>query len=363
MLDYLMALGSRQRIEKRKLQIKKTKTLGEIAKLLEGELIGDPKITIVGVGQAKDAGQGQITLACDKRYFKLALASSAAAVIVSEQTKEEALPKSIIKVKNPSLAWAKTLELFAPKRKTKPGIHPTAVIEEGVEVCEGTEIAAHSFVGKGAKIGQGVIIYPLVYVGEGVEIGDNSIIYPHVSLREGVVIGKKVIIHSGSVIGSDGFGYAEDDGRPVKIPQQGTVIVGDEVEIGANVTIDRATIGATIIGARTKIDNLVQIAHNVTIGENCLIVSQVGISGSVQIEDNVTLAGQAGVADHIKIGKGTIVAAKSGVIKNIGPNQIVSGFPARPHSKEKRVEALRMRLPELLKRIKKLEKDVVSYEL
>ena len=336
---------------------KKTKTLGEIAKFLSGRLIGDSEIIITGVGEAKDAKEGQITLASDRRYLKSALASSAAAVIVSEQI-EENLTKSVIKVKNPSLAWAKTLGLFAKKREAKPGIHPTAVVEEEVEIGEGAEIGAHSFVGKAAKIGKEAIIYPLVYVGEGVEIGDNSMIHPQVSLREGVIIGKGVIIHSGSVIGSDGFGYVESDGKHIKIPQNGGVIIRDRVEIGANTTIDRATVGATVIGKGTKIDNLVQIAHNVTIGENCLVVAQVGISGSVRIGDGVTLAGQAGVADHLKIGNGAIVAARSVVIKNIDPGQIVSGFPARDHSKEMKVQALKMKLPELFARIKKLEKDV-----
>lgn len=337
--------------------MKKTKTLGEIAELLSGRLIGDPKIIITGVGQAEDAGEGQITLASDRRHLKSALASSAAAIILSEQI-EENLPKPVIKVRNPSLAWVKTLGLFAKERAGKPGVHPMAVVEEGVEIGEGAEIGAHSYLGQGAKIGKGAIIYPLVYVGEGVEIGDNSVIHSQVSLREGVLIGKEVIIHSGSVIGSDGFGYVESEGKHIKIPQNGGVIIRDRVEIGANTTIDRATVGATIIGEGTKIDNLVQIAHNVTIGENCLVVAQVGIAGSVQIEDNVTLAGQVGVIDHVRIGAGTIVAGRSGVIKDVDCHQIVSGFPARSHSKEKRIEALRMKLPELFARIKKLEKIV-----
>lgn len=209
----------------------------------------------------------------------------------------------------------------------------------------------------GVKLADNVYISSEVYLGNNVRIGKGSFIHPRVTILDNTIVGEKVIIHSGTVIGSDGFGFAKkEDGSYYKIPQVGKVVIEDEVEIGANVAIDRATIGETRIGSGCKIDNLVHIAHNVTLGRNVAIVGLVGISGSSTIGDGVILAGQAGVTDHVRIGNNTIVAAKSGVTKNIGPNQFVSGFPARPHSKQKRIKAIINQLPQLLERVRKLEK-------
>lgn len=333
-----------------------TRFLGEIAAIVEGDLLGAADVSIHGVATIEEAKGGDIVFALNGKYLEEAFSSQASAVIVGQEVTKA--PKPIIRTNNPRLAFAKVLELFAPVVRAKPGIHPGAILGEGVNIGEDVAIGAYVTVGDRVSIGNGVIIYPQTYVGNEVVIGAGSIIYPRVTLGQRVRLGQRVIIHSGSVIGSDGFGYLEVEGRHQKIPQNGTVVIRDDVEIGANVTIDRATTGATSIGRGTKIDNLVQIAHNVTIGEDCLVVAQTGISGSVKIGDHVTLAGQVGVVGHLSIGSGSVIAAKSGVTKDIAPNQYMSGFPAKPHEEEKRIKAAIPRLPQLLKRVKELERKL-----
>lgn len=331
-----------------------SKSLGEIATAVGGELIGASDISILGVATIEEARPGDIVFALNGKYLEAAFSSQSSAVIVGQEVTKA--PKPVIRTNNPRLAFAKVLELFAPVVRMKPGIHPTAILGEGVNIGEGVSIGACVTVGDKAVIGKGTIIYPQTYIGDEVIIGTESIIYPRVTVGQRVRLGHRVIIHSGAVIGSDGFGYLEVEGRHQKIPQNGTVVIHDDVEIGANVTIDRATTGATSIGRGTKIDNLVQIAHNVTIGEDCLVVAQTGISGSVKIGDHVTLAGQVGVAGHLSIGSGAVIAAKSGVTKDIEAHQYMSGFPAKPHEEEKRIKAAIPRLPQLLKRVKELER-------
>ncbi|MEW5767903.1 MAG: UDP-3-O-(3-hydroxymyristoyl)glucosamine N-acyltransferase [bacterium] len=335
-----------------------SKSLGEIAAAVGGKVVGASDISILGVATIEDAKPGDIVFALNGKYLEAAFSSQASAVIVGQEVTKA--PKPVIRTNNPRLAFAKVLELFAPVVRIRPGVHPTAILGEGVNIGEGAAIGACVTVGDKVSIGNGVVIYPQSYVGDEVIIGAGSIIYPRVTLGQRVRLGQRVIIHSGAVIGSDGFGYLEVDGRHQKIPQNGTVVIHDDVEIGANVTIDRATTGATSIGRGTKIDNLVQIAHNVTIGEDCLVVAQTGISGSVKIGDHVTLAGQVGVAGHLSIGSGAVIAAKSGVTKDIEAHQYISGFPAKPHEEEKRIKAAIPRLPQLLKRVKELERKLGS---
>lgn len=333
--------------------------LEKIAKLVNGKIInGDPNILISQIASLKEAKEGDITFISDKKELKKIPSEqiSASCILLSEDSETISCPKII--VDNPKLAFAKLLELFLPATTPPKEIHLTAVIGKNVEIGKDVSIGAYCIISDGVKIKDNVTLYSSTFIGNDVLIGENSVVYPQVVIYDKVKIGKDVIIHSGSVIGSDGFGYVKTDGKHYKIPQKGNVVIEDEVEIGAGVTIDRATLGATTIGQGTKIDNLVHIGHNVKIGKNCIIVAQVGISGSVTIEDNVIIAGQAGVSDHVLIKENTIVSSRAGVIKDIGPNQIVSGFPARPHHQEMKIKGLTQKLPELVNKIKNLEKKV-----
>lgn len=334
--------------------------LEQIAKLVNGKIInGDKNRLISHIASFKEAKEGDITFISDKKELKKIPTNqiSASCILVSEDIETISCPKII--VDNPKLAFAKLLEIFFPPPPTPPqGIHPSAVIGKDVEIGKEVSIGAYCIISDGVKIKDNVILYPFTFMGNDAVIGENSVVYPQVVIYDKVKIGKDVIIHSGSVIGSDGFGYVKTADKHYKIPQKGNVVIEDKVEIGAGVTIDRATLGATTIGEGTKIDNLVHVGHNVKIGKNCIIVAQVGISGSVTIEDNVIIAGQAGVSEHVLIKENTIVASRAGVIKDIGPNQIVSGFPARPHHQEMKIKVLTQKLPQLVNKIKNLEKKV-----
>ncbi|MDI6736350.1 MAG: UDP-3-O-(3-hydroxymyristoyl)glucosamine N-acyltransferase [bacterium] len=338
------------------------KTLDEIAKFINGQLIGDKNIFVSQISPIKKAKEGDITFIFDKRELKKNQANQidATCVVLPEDIETIFCPKII--VENPKLAFARLLELFNPTTLPPPGIHPTAIISKDAKIGKDVSIGAYVVIGDEVEIGDGVVIYPLTNIGHKVMVGNESILHSNVTIYDKVKIGKRVIIHSQTVIGSDGFGYIKTGSVHYKIPQKGEVVIEDDVEIGAGVTIDRATLGATVIGQGTKIDNLVHIGHNVKIGKNCIIVAQVGISGSVTIEDNVTIAGQAGVSDHVTIKENTIVAAQTGVMKDIGPNLIVSGLPARPHQEEMKIKALIQKLPLLAEKIKVLEKKAAELE-
>lgn len=336
------------------------KSLKEIAELIGGKIVGDESIEVKGVAGIEETKKGEITFVGDKKHLPLLKTTKASAVIVSREVKEARVP--FIQVENPYLAFAKVMRIFVPYQKPTKGTHPSAIVSEGVDLGKGISLGAHSVIEEGARIGDNTIIYPLVYVGRRSKIGKDCLIYPQVMIREGVEIGNRVIVHSGTVIGSDGFGYIPYKGKQHKVPQIGKVVIEDDVEIGANVTIDRATLGKTWIKRGVKIDNLVQIAHNVVIGENSIIVAQVGISGSTEIGKGVTLAGQAGVVGHIKIGDRAIVGGRAGVLKSIPPNTIVSGYPARPHTQAKRIEASVLRLPELYKLVRELKRRIEELE-
>lgn len=332
------------------------KTLAEIAKVINGEVLGDSSIVIKGVSGIKEAKAGEIAFVANPKYISLIEETRASAIITSKDVKKSSKP--IIRTENPSLAFAKVVSLFTSNGVKRPcGIHPSAVIGKNVKLGKQVAIQAYCVIEDGAEIGDQTILYAGAYVGPHTKIGKNCILYPYVSIREKVTIGNHVVIHNGTVIGSDGFGFAKVRGIHHKIPQIGTVVVEDNVEIGANVTIDRARFDKTVIGRGTKIDNLVQIAHNVVIGENSIIVAQTGISGSTVVGKNVTLAGQAGVVGHITIGDNAIVAAQAGVTKSVSPNTCVSGYPAKPHHIAKRINAYVQRLPELFKKVAELEKN------
>jgi UDP-3-O-[3-hydroxymyristoyl] glucosamine N-acyltransferase len=333
------------------------KTLREIAKLIDGEVVGDENIVITGVAGIKEATDGDITFLANPKYFPYIEKTSAAAVITSHEIKEA--PKPIIRTENPSLAFAKMLSLIAPCEIKHPqGIHPTAILGKDVSLGADVAIGPYAVIEDKVSIGDKTIIYAGCFIGHDTKIGSNTLIYSHVSIRERITIGNRVIIHSGTVIGSDGFGYVAVEGVHRKIPQIGTVEIGDDVEIGANVTIDRARFDKTIIGRGTKIDNLVQIAHNVVTGENCIIVAQVGISGSTTLGKDVILAGQVGLVGHITVGDGAVVMAQSGVSKSIPAKTMVWGSPAKPANVAKRINACIQNLPRLHDTVAELKKKV-----
>jgi len=334
--------------------------LAELATQLGCRLEGEGALEIRGVQSLEAAGPQDLGFVAQERYLPQLAASGAAAVILAEGWPAGNRPA--LRTQNPSLAFARALALFHPSPVPAPGIHPAAVVAPDASVDPGASVGPLTTLGPGAKVGPGTILEAQVAVAGGVEIGRDCRICSHVSLREGVRVGDRVIIHSGTVIGADGFGYARDGRRYVKIPQVGRVVIEDEVEIGANVTIDRATLGETRIGRGTKIDNLVQIGHNVQVGADTVIVAQVGISGSARIGSRVTLAGQVGIVDHVEIGDDVIVGAQAGVTKNIPPRSMVLGSPAIPHLEFKRQLAVAAGLPTMRKLLHALEQRLATLE-
>jgi len=337
------------------------KTLKEIAELVDGEIVGNASTVITGVSGIKEAGQGDITFVANPKYLPLMEKTGASAIITSRDV--EASHKPIIRTDNPSLAFAKVVSFTEPGELKHPkGIHPTAILGKDVSIGRDVAIGPYVVVEDSVSIGDNAIIYSGSFVGHHTKIGSETLIYANVSIRERITIGNRVIIHSGTVIGSDGFGFATIEGLHQKIPQVGTVEIGDNVEIGANVTIDRARFEKTIIGNGTKIDNLVQIAHNVVIGNNSIIVAQVGISGSTTVGSNVVLAGQVGLVGHINIGDNVIVMAQSGVSKSIPSGTVAWGYPAKPASHAKRVNACVQSLPKLYETVTELKKKIEELE-
>jgi UDP-3-O-[3-hydroxymyristoyl] glucosamine N-acyltransferase len=337
------------------------KTLKEIAEFIDGEIVGNANIVITGVSGIKEAADGDITFLANPKYSPLIEKTRASAIITSRDV--ESAPKPIIRTENPSLAFAKMISLVAPNEARHiKGIHPSAIL--GKDVLLGSDVAVGPYVviEDNVSIADKAIIYSGCFIGHHTKIGSQTLIYPNVSIRERITIGRRVIIHSGTVIGSDGFGFATVEGLHQKIPQIGTVEIGDDVEIGANVTIDRARFDKTVIGRGTKIDNLVQIAHNVVIGEDSIIVAQVGISGSTAIGKNVILAGQVGIVGHIAIGDNAVVMAQSGVSKSIPSGTAVWGYPARPADEAKRINAHVHNLPKLHDSVAELKKRIEDLE-
>jgi UDP-3-O-[3-hydroxymyristoyl] glucosamine N-acyltransferase len=333
--------------------------LKDLAELVNGIVSGDPGTAITGVAGIEDAITGEITLAASVRMIEKAVKSSATAIIVPENAGP--ISKPVIKVANPRLAFAQILASFHTRVQCQPGVDKTAVIGDNFQGSE-VEVGPLAVIGDDVQIGPNSIISPGVVIGDRVKIGSNVFIHANVVIREDCIIGNQVQIHAGTVIGADGFGYVTVDGKHIKVPQVGKVIIEDDVEIGANVTVDRATTGITLIKSGTKIDNQVQIAHNCQIGNDNMICGQAGIAGSAVLGDRVTLAGQTGLVGHIKVGSDTVVAARSMVINSLPAYSFVSGSPARPHAEDMRILAVSGRLPELLKEIKDLQKKVAEIE-
>ncbi|MFH0918502.1 MAG: UDP-3-O-(3-hydroxymyristoyl)glucosamine N-acyltransferase [Candidatus Omnitrophota bacterium] len=337
------------------------KTLNEIARLIDGKVVGNGDTLITGASGIKEATEGDITFLANSRYIPLMDKTRAAAIITSADAQETTKP--IILTQNPSLAFIKIISMFMPDDIGHPsGIDYTAVVGKNVALGKNVTIGAYSVIADNVSIGDNTIIYAGCYIGHHSKIGAQTLIYPQVSIRERISIGSRVIIHSGAVIGADGFGFITIKGTHHKIPQVGIVEIHDDVEIGANVTVDRARFGKTIIGAGTKIDNQVQIGHNVVIGQNALIVAQVGISGSTALGNNVTIGGQAGLVGHINIGDNAIVTACSGVTKSVPADMMVSGAPARPSMTTQRINACIQNLPKLMNLVKELKKRIEELE-
>ena len=334
----------------------------EIAKILEGKVIGDEEVLITGVSGIKEAQKGDLTFIANNKYRPLLKSTKASAILVPSDI-NNTVDAVLIQVENPSLAFANMLNIVGPEPVVfASGIDPTAIIGKDVLIGKNVSIQPYAVIEDHAVIGDDTIIGSCVYIGHYTKIGKNCLIYPHVIIRERITMGDRVIIHPGTVIGGDGFGFATVKGVHQKIPQIGTVEIGNDVEIGSNVTIDRARFDKTYIGNGVKIDNLAQIAHNVSIGDNTIVVAQVGISGSTVIGKNVIIAGQAGITGHINIGDSSIIGGKAGVTKNIPPNTHVTGFPARDKWEDMRLQAYARRQPELAEKIKKLEERLEKTE-
>jgi UDP-3-O-[3-hydroxymyristoyl] glucosamine N-acyltransferase len=337
------------------------KSVGEIATIVGGDLCGDAALVISGFSGLKEAKEGDLSFVANAKYISLAEKTKASAIIVP---RDLSVPgKTFIKADNPSWAFSKVVALFVEESIIPlKGIHPTAIVAKDAKIGKDVALGPYVVIEPGVTVGDKTAVHAGSYIGHHTSIGQEGLIYPNVTIREHVTIGHKVIIHSGTVIGADGFGYVPVDGKHQKIPQVGTVVIEDEVEIGACVTVDRARFDKTVIGRGTKIDNLVQVAHNVVIGQNVLIAGQAGISGSVTIGNGAILAGQAGIAGHLTIGDGAIVSAKAGVAKSIAPNTQVTGYPARPIEKMMEVNAHVQLLPKYVKTIQDLKKRVEELE-
>lgn len=327
--------------------------LREIAELVDGSVLGDDTVEITGITNIEEAGSRDIVFAVPPHLEKAA-ASQAAAVIIPFDSTE--FTKPAVRVENPRVAFVKLLKFFTPPPDVERGVHATAVLGNHVELGDNVAIMANVVIGDHVAIGDNTVVYPNTYIGSHVVLGSDVLIYSNVSVREGCHIGSRVILQNGAVIGSDGFGFVSVQGRHHKVPQVGNVIIEDDVEVGANTCIDRATISSTVVKRGTKIDNLVHLGHNVVIGEDCFVVALTGISGSTKVGNHVTFAGQVGSTGHITIGDNCVFAARTGIIGDVAPGSFYAGFPAKPHKEWLKSEAYINKLPDLVKRVRELEK-------
>ncbi len=335
------------------------KTLQEIADIVGGRIAGDAAIEIEGLDNIAGAGVGDLTFAVEP-HIEEAKTCKAAAVMLSEGVED--FPKTALYVEDPRAAFAKLLDIFTPKLERPVEVSDKAYVGKDVKLGQNVTIMPFAMVDDHAVIGDNVVLYPHTYIGQYAEIGDDTVVYSNATVREHCRVGKRCVIHSSAVIGSDGFGFTTKDGVHTKVPQVGIVVLEDDVEIGAHDGIDRAAMGATVIGKGTKIDNLVHIGHNCKIGANCLIVAQTGISGSTTVGHNVTFGGQVGTVGHINIGANSVYAARSGIIGDMPEGVFCAGFPVQSHTEWLRMQAAMKRLPEMMKKMKQLEKKLAKYE-
>ena len=338
-----------------------SKTLNELASQVGGEVAGDGDVVIHRVAPIDEAVEGEITFLNNPQYRRFLPECRASAVIVGPEAFEEPRGRrlNLLRCSDPYIAFAQISQLFCPAPRFNGQISPGAYVDESATVNEGATIFPYAWIGARAQLGHGSVIFPGVFIGENAVIGAQCVLHANVVVREGCRLGDRVILHAGVVIGSDGFGYAGKGSGRLKIPQTGIVVIEDDVEIGANTTVDRATLGRTVIKRGAKIDNLVQIAHNVTVGEFSVIAAQAGIAGSTRIGKNVTLAGQVGVVNHIEIGEGAIIGPQSGVPQSVPAGAVLSGgVAAAPHHEWLKVMTLLPQLPKLWTSVRRLEKQL-----
>ncbi len=329
--------------------------------MVGGTVCGDGALRITGVNGIAEAHEGDITFARSPKYFDKLLASQASAALTPRALPEAKL--ATICVAQPDLAFFLILQRFAKVPAHPPaGVHPLAYVASDVELGANVAVGPCACVESGAILADGVVLYPGAYVGRGCRIGRDAVLYPNAVIREECIVGERCVIHAGACIGSDGFGFAPMGGLWHKIPQTGIVVIGDDVEIGSLTAVDRATFGQTRIGNGTKIDNLVQIGHNVCIGDHCAIAGMVGVAGSATVGNHVRIGANAGVAGHIQVGDGASVGARAGVMRSVDPGAVVSGFPAVDHDMQRRILVAQQRTPEMLKRLAKLERRLKELE-
>ncbi|MCX6143865.1 MAG: UDP-3-O-(3-hydroxymyristoyl)glucosamine N-acyltransferase [Ignavibacteriales bacterium] len=338
-------------------------TAQEIATLFEGEIVGDPNVEIRRVAKIEEAGAGDLTFFANPKYEKYIASTKATAILVSSGFDPSRLPASrlvFIKVPDPYIAFLQILKRITPMPDPFPkGIHATSLVPTSAKLGSGVSLGAHVVLGENVVVGSNTKIGPGCVLGDGSSVGEESVIYPNVSIYHGCQIGSRVILHAGVVVGSDGFGFApKKDGTYEKIPQLGIVVIEDDVELGANCTIDRATIGQTLLKRGVKLDNMVHIAHNVVVGENTVIAAQSGISGSTKVGKNVVIAGQVGIVGHIEIGDRSVLMAQSGIPKSTEPGKAYFGTPAKEHLRALKIEAVIRSLPELAKDIEELKRSL-----
>ena len=354
------------------------KTVGELAAVVKGRVYGDPETLIRGIASIEEAQNGDITFAESSRFLETARNSAASAVLVPTRKPDtsgdddtrtgvgapgaDGVTQAVIEVLDPRMAFVQLLDLFAPERYAPRTVHPSVVFGSDARIGANPSIGANCVLGENVRLGDNVTLHPLCYLGDDVEVGDNTTIGPNTSLLRGTVVGARVVIHSGAVLGADGFGYVTIAGKHRKVPQIGNVWVGDDVEVGANVTIDRAKTGTTRVGSGTKIDNLVHIGHNCQIGENAIIVAQVGLAGGVEVGNYAVLAGQVGVKEQIKIGAGAVVGAQAGVLGDVAPGAFVSGYGPRPHKEVLKINAAGAQMPDILKKMRAMERRLKQLE-
>lgn len=341
--------------------MKKSFTAAEVAECVGGVALGDASVKLTGFAPASTARAGDLTFAENEIFFARAEQSAASAILVDGCGEGKSSGKTLIKVPQARVGYAKALALFFPEASLPAGIHPSAVVAATAQIDPSAHIGPHCVVGERVRIGSRAALHGLVHIGADVTIGAETQIFPNATIYQGVQIGERVRVHAGTVIGSDGFGYILDNGAHRKIPQIGAVIIHDDVEIGSCVTIDRGALGATEIGKGAKIDNLVQIAHNVVVGEHCIVIAQAGIAGSSKVGDYAIIAGQAGIAGHLKIGANATVTAQSGVMHDIPDGDKWFGTPAQPDRQMKRQLLALQKLPDLLRRVADLEKRLAGH--
>ena len=335
-----------------------TYTAAQIAAHLHGTVLGDGTVTLTGFTSADRARAGDLTFAEKNIYFAAAEASAAAAILVAGDF--TSATKVLIRVPNARIAAAKVLPLFFPAEPPAAGIHASATIAPSAKIDPTAHIGPHCVVGENVTLGARTVLTGGNHVARDCSLGDDVCLQPNVVLYARTQVGHRVTIHAGTVIGSDGYGYVFDQGRHLKINQVGHVVIHDDVEIGANTAIDRGALGPTVIGAGTKIDNLVHVAHNVVMGQHCLVMGQVGFAGSTELKDYCVIASQSGIAGHLKLGPQATVGAKSGVMRDVAPKETVLGIPAMPDKQAKRQWIAVQKLPEVMLRLRELEKQVAE---